>query len=96
MYDQTIAISNLTPDMVATYLQNKSLSAAARRRLQQIADKKREIADNDAATRRASDVRDLTQDEERMRQNLNSLRQVSGQQDQVQQYARQRAASETG
>lgn len=95
VYDQTIAISNLTPDIVATYLQNKSLSAAARQALQQIADKKREISDNDAATRRAeNDVRDLTQDEERMRQNLNSLRQVSGQQDQVQTYAKQLAATE--
>ena len=44
VYDQTIAVSNLTPDVLATYLQNKSLSAAGRQTLQQIADKKREIS----------------------------------------------------
>ncbi len=96
VYDQTMAISNLTPDVLATYLQNKSLSAAGRQTLQQIADKKREIADNDAAAKRTeSDLRDLAQDEDRLRQNLNSLRQISGQQDQVQIYAKQLAATET-
>jgi len=95
VYDQTIAISNMTPDVLATYLQNKSLSAAGRQTLQQIADKKRQIADNDAESKRTdSDLHDLAQDEERLRQNLNSLRQISGQQDQVQVYAKQLATTE--
>jgi chromosome segregation ATPase len=37
----------------------------------------------------------LTQDETRLRSNIESLNRVNGQQDQVQQYARQLAAAET-
>ena len=96
VYDQTIALTNATPDQFTIWLQNKTLSDAARRQLQQIAQKKREIADNDAASKRAdADLRDLSQDQQRLRENIASLNKISGQQDQVQQYARQLAAAET-
>jgi len=96
VYDQTIAIGSATPDMLVTWIQNRSLSDAARRQLQQISDKKRQIADNDAAAKRAdADLRDLSQDEQRLRENIASLQRVSGQQDQVQQYARQLASAES-
>ena len=95
VYDQTMSISTLTPDVIATFLQNRMLSEAARRQLDQIAQKKREIAGNDNQLRQTqSDLNNLTQDEERQRRNIESLRNVAGQQDQVQQYARQLAASE--
>jgi len=95
VFDQTTSISSLTPDAIATFLQNRALSETGRRQLDQIAQKKREVAANDSQLRQAqSDLNNLTQDEERQRRNIESLRNVAGQQDQVQQYARQLAASE--
>ena len=96
VYDESISVTNLTPDVLAAYVQNKALSEAARRQLDQIAQKKREVAANDAAIRQAeADINSLSQDQTRIRSNIESLNRVSGQQDQVQQYARQLAAAET-
>lgn len=95
LYDQTISVSSITPDVIATYLQNKALSDAGRRQLEQIAQKKRDVAANDGQLRQAqSDLNSLTQDEERQRRNIESLRNVAGQQSLVQQYAGQLAAAE--
>lgn len=96
VYDNTQSISNMTPDLIVTWSQNKALSANGRRQLEQIAAKKREVAANDSAIRVAdSSVADLTQDQTRLRSNIQSLNNVAGQQDLVQQYARQLAANET-
>ena len=96
VYDQTLSVSNLTPDVLAVYVQNKTLNAAARQQLDQIAQKKAEVSANDAALRQAeADIASLTQDQTRIRSNIESLNRVNGQQDQVQQYARQLAAAET-
>ena len=95
VYDQTTGTSSLTPDQIVTFLQNRALSEAARRQLEQIAQKKRDIAANDGQLRQVqADLNNLTQDQERQRRNIESLRSVAGQQDQVQQYARQLAAAE--
>ena len=94
--DETVAISSLTPDALMTWVQNKALSDAGRRQLEEIAEKKREIATNDAALQQAeSDLNDLGQDQGRVRSNIQSLNNVSGQQDLVQQYARQLSSIET-
>jgi hypothetical protein len=96
VYDQTISLNNAAPDVLATWLQNKALSDAGRRQLEQIAQKKNDVASNDAALAQVqADRTALTQDETRVRENIQSLRQVTGQQDQVQQYARQLAEMET-
>jgi hypothetical protein len=96
VYDQALSVTNLTPDVLAVYVQNKTLNEAARRQLDQIAQKKAEVVANDAALRQAeADVTSLTQDQTRIRSNIESLNRVNGQQDQVQQYARQLAAAET-
>ena len=96
VYDQALSVTNLTPDVLAVYVQNKTLNEAARRQLDQIAQKKAEVAANDAALRQAdADINSLTQDQTRIRSNIESLNRVNGQQDQVQQYARQLAAAET-
>jgi hypothetical protein len=95
VYDQTTSVSSMTPGVLATFVQNKALSDTARRQLDQIAQKKSEVAANEAAVRQAeADLNSLTQDETRLRSNIESLNRVSGQQDQVQQYARQLAAAE--
>jgi hypothetical protein len=96
VYSESVSVNNLTPDVLAAYVQNKTLSEAARRQLDQIAQKKREVAGSDAALRQAdADLNSLSQDQTRMRSNIESLNRVSGQQDRVQQYARQLAAAET-
>ena len=95
VYDQTMSVTSLTPDAIAAFTQNKALSDAARRQLEQIAQKKREIAANDGQLRQTqADLNNLTQDEERQRRNIESLRNVAGQQNLVQQYAGQLAAAE--
>ena len=96
VYDNTLAITSMTPDVFTSYVQNKSLSDAARRQLERIVARKREIAANDGEMQRTeAQVRDLVQDQERIRRNISSLNQVSGQQQQVQTYARQLAAQES-
>jgi DNA repair exonuclease SbcCD ATPase subunit len=96
VYDTTTAVSSLTPDVLVTYTQNKVLSDAARRQLEQILQQKRQIADAAAKLQGIeADIKNVTQDEQRMRQNISSLNNVSGQQDQVQRYARQLGAEET-
>jgi Fe2+ transport system protein FeoA len=95
VYDQTYSVSTATPDLFVTWIQNKSLSAAGKMQLEQIAQKKAEVASNDGALQQAqTDQRNLTEDQTRLRSNIDSLNRVAGQQDQVQQYARQLAASE--
>jgi len=90
VYDQTYYVTNLSPDALVSYIQNRVLTDAARRQLQRIADQKSKIAANDRDVQQAAQqVRDLTTDEERIRQNIQSLNTVSGQQQQVQTYARQ-------
>jgi hypothetical protein len=95
-YNQTLQVSSMTPDTIAVWLENKSLSASGRKQLEQIMDKKREIAANDqGASDTDTSINELTQDQTRIRQNIQSLNAVAGQQDLVQQYARQLAANET-
>ena len=95
VYQNSAAVSSLTPDVLLTYVQNKALSETGRRQFQQILDLKRQIADL-AAQVAASDTRitELVNDQNRIRRNIGSLNQVSGQQDQVQKYARQLATQE--
>jgi len=96
IYDQTVSVTNLSPNAIAVWLENKALSATGRRQLEQVATKKRDIANNDAALKQAdSSIADLTQDQTRVRANIQSLNNVKNQQDLVQQYASQLAANET-
>jgi hypothetical protein len=95
-YDQSFTIGSMTPDTISVWLENKILSANARRQLEQIMAKKRDIAANDAAIKLADgSVNDLTQDQTRIRANIQSLNNVRNQQDLVQQYATQLAGNET-
>jgi hypothetical protein len=96
VYDTTTAVSNLTPDDLLVYVQNKALSDAGRRQLQQIASAKQQIADFDNQIRQLdSNASTIVSDQNRVRENIESLNRVSGQQDQVQKYARQLATQES-
>jgi chromosome segregation ATPase len=86
----------MNPDGLLVYIRNKSISDAARRQLQQIADLKTQIAGADTEKRSVNDqAASLARDEERSRQNITSLSTVSGQQQIVQDYARKLADQET-
>jgi len=90
IFDQTYSVSSLTPEMLGDFVANKALSDAGRRQLERIAAQKRQIVENDralAATEKQ--MNDTSNDEERIRRNIGSLNNVSGQQQQVQNYARQ-------
>ncbi len=94
--EQSISLNSATRDDLAVWIQNKTLSDAGRRQLEQISQKKSDLAANDAALAQVqTDQRDVSQDQERLRQNIQSLNAVAGQQDQVQQYARQLATMES-
>jgi hypothetical protein len=95
VFDQTYSLVNVTPDLILTFVQNRSLSDAARKQLQRIADQKTQIVANDRAIQEAeTQLRDLSTDEDRIRKNIESLNAVAGQQQQVQNYARQIDAHE--
>ena len=95
VYETTTSVSSLTPDVLLSYVQNRALSDAARNQLQQILDAKRQIADLDNQMRQVdNDNSNIISDQARIRQNIQSLNQVSGQQDQVQKYAHQLATQE--
>jgi chaperonin cofactor prefoldin len=95
VYDQTTSVSNTTPDLLVSMTQNRPLSAAGRTQLDRIIAKKREIAANQAQVQTAQTSQgNLTNDQQRFRQNIDSLRNVAGQEALVQQYARQLSTSE--
>jgi len=95
VFDQSTQVSSLNPDGLLVYIQNKVISDAARRQLQQISDLKTQIVATDAEHRRVdADIQSTTSDEQRNRENIASLSQVSNQQQLVQDYARKLADQE--
>lgn len=92
VYDQTIGISNLTYDEIMVWVRNKDLDEAGRAQLERIANLKRQIADNQLEQQRVDErVNEFSQDENRLRNNINTLRNVSGQEQKVGEYSEQLA-----
>jgi chromosome segregation ATPase len=95
VFDNRVSVISQTPDALAAYLENKALSAAGRKQLETILDRKRQIAEAGNAIKQAeAETGEIAKDQERLRQNILSLNQVSGQQEQVQRYARDLAGRE--
>jgi hypothetical protein len=95
VYEGSVGISNMTPDVLMTWIQNRALSPAGRTQLEKILAKKREITTNQAQIQTAQkDRNDLGNDQQRFRQNIDTLRNVAGQEGLVQQYARQLSDTE--
>jgi hypothetical protein len=96
VYEDEVTVSDATPDVLIDYLSNKILSEAGRKQLEQIAHLKQQGTEASRDMERLErESNDLIHEEERLRQNIASLNQVSGQQQQVQSYAQQLAANET-
>src|SRR5260370_12593333 len=90
VYEQSMAVTNLSPDILLSYVQNRSLSDAGPRQLQRVAHQKRQIAENDRALQDVdAQMHSSTADEGRVRRNIQTLNNVAGQQQQAQTYARQ-------
>lgn len=94
--DRGFSITNYTPDNLFTLMQNKTLSAAGRKQLEAITARKREQAEVEGEVRRSdAEVNEITRDQERIRQNMNSLNRVAGQQELIQKYVQQLTAGDT-
>ena len=83
-------LTNYSPDDLVIILENKQLPESSRAQLKSIAALKRQIVEADASL---SDTRnqlnELTSDQTRLRQNIDSLNRVKGQEDQVRRYSSQ-------
>lgn len=96
VYDQSYVISSTSPDQISLFLRNPSLSPAGKQALEKIQAMKAQIATVDQALRaNQTQSAGLVKDQERLRENIRSLNSVSGQEQQVQRYARDLAARET-
>lgn len=94
--ENSISVSNFTPDVLATYVQNRNLDETARNKLQPLLALKQQAASNQAELQRVEkQIQELIQDQNRLRQNIGSLNQVNGQQQRVQEYAQKLSAQET-
>lgn len=96
VYDNSVSVISMTPDVLYAHISNKTLSDTARRQLEQIRAAKEQIADTEREKQRTqSQITDLVNDQDRIRKNIGSLNGVSGQQQQVQTYARQLSTQES-
>ncbi len=95
VFNTAFSVTDLTPDVLVVYLSNKNLTAAGRQQLSDILDRKRQITAAEAEHERLTgQINAIVRDQDRIRQNINSLNHVAGQQDQVQKYAKQLADQE--
>jgi hypothetical protein len=95
VFSNGFSFTNMNPDQITVWLENKALSDAGKRALQQISDMKKQIADFDAQSKTIDrQIDNLNKDQDRTRQNIASLNQVSGQQQQVEIYAKKLADQE--
>ena len=82
------ALTSLTPDVLLTIVQNKQLPDNARSQLNAILDlKRRVVAAGASLDGTKSQLTDLTADQTRLRQNIDSLNRVPGQEQAVRNYA---------
>ncbi len=95
IYNQDVAVANLTHDQLFSYVRNKQLDEQGRQKLEQIAKLKQQIAEADLDVQRSEEqVRAIFEDQNRLRNNISTLRSVPGQDVKVQEYANKLAQQE--
>ncbi len=95
VYLNTTEVVSATPDFLLTLVQNKQLSETGRKQLTRVLELKRQVVQTDADLRAVeTQLKDLTNDQTRLRQNIDSLNRVSGQEEQVRRYSSGLAANE--
>ena len=96
VYERAFAMTDLTPDVLFTYARNKTFSDTDRRQIEHLANLKQQVSTAGREIQRLeSQINDVVADQERVRRNIGSLNQVSGQQQQVQAYAQRLASQES-
>lgn len=96
VFENTYQVSSMTPDDLLIFVRNKNIGDAGRKQLEQIAERKRLLAETDQQLKEVKDqITEASSDEDRLRRNIGSLNQVSSQQQLVQEYARKLAVLET-
>lgn len=96
VFSSELLVSTLGPDVLVEYARNRTLPEATRRDLERIGNQKQKIAATTSGIQQAeAAMNDFSADEQRIRQNIDSLRMVQSQIDQVNKYASQLAARET-
>ncbi len=94
-YYNSTALTSSTPDFLLTVIENKEISDSARRQLRALADLKSSLVEVDRNLVLANtQMSDLTNDQTRLRQNIDSLNRVKGQEDQVGKYSSQLSGNE--
>jgi hypothetical protein len=96
IFTEDFAVASMTYDQLLFYVRNKELNEQGRQKLQQIADIKRQIADTERQIQRLEEqMQAIIQDQNRLRNNISTLRSVPGQDQKVQEYANTLAAQES-
>ncbi len=94
--ENAIQVSSLTPEVLISYVQNRNLDDAARKKLEPLAQLKQQLASVQNEVQRVDkEIRALFEDQGRLRSNISSLNSVSGQQQRVQEYAQRLAGQES-
>ncbi len=83
----TIALSNLNSDLISNFSRNKALTPETQKMLQSILALKDRISDTQkTVASKQEEINELNRDQERLRQNIYNLRQIAGQEAQVNRY----------
>jgi hypothetical protein len=94
-YLNSTAVMSSSPDFLLSVVENKELSEAGRKQLKALADLKTTLAETESLLELAkTQASDLTQDQTRLRADIDSLNRVKGQEDQVRKYSAQLADNE--
>jgi hypothetical protein len=94
-YLNTTAVLSSTPDLLMTLVENEELSETGRKQLKTIADWKSSLAEVERSLVLAkTHTDDLTQEQTRLRADIDSLNRVKGQEDQVRKYSVQLSGNE--
>lgn len=94
-YLNSTEVMSSSPDFLLTVVDNKTLSDAGRAQLKALADLKTTLVETENSLELAkTQANDLTQDQTRLRADIDSLNRVKGQEDQVRKYSAQLADNE--
>lgn len=91
----TTVVQDATPDILLTVVQNKAISPNGKKQLEGVMDLKRQLVQvqSNLASAKAQTT-DINEDQKRLRQNIDSLNRVAGQEEQVRKYSGQLAAGD--
>ena len=94
-YLNSTAVMSSTPDFLLTIIDNKQVTDAGRAELTALADLKTKLTETENSLELAkTQANELTQDQTRLRADIDSLNRVKGQEDQVRKYSSQLADNE--